>query len=290
MLLSTQTDFLSQSFGDEEALRFIRKMGFDAADFGMFSYSKNKDPMRFDDAEFTSYFSHLREVADSIGLIIGQTHSPFPTFAGDEDDGARLQMQRRAIRATSLLGCKYMVMHPAFPKGPLSDEKREDFFRINMERYGSLIPDLQEYGVKIAIENMFSGDPETGRFCETVCSSAEEMNRYIDTLNEQADCFVACLDLGHAMICGDKPQNMILKLGKRLKVLHVQDGDGTGDWHVVPHLGAIEWKKVMKTLRQAEYDGTFSLEADRFPMAFGAANKEECYALMHASARRILDL
>lgn len=289
MLLSTQTDFLSRRFGDAQALRHIRNVGFDAVDFGMYHYKKDDNPLRYAEKQFEQYFTDLHSLAGEIGLQIGQVHSPFPTYAGDGDDDDRLFMQERAMRAAALLGSPYMVMHPAMPQGCIYDRGKEEAFDINMQRYGHMAALIRETGVKIAIENMFSWDPELGRFCETVCSTGAEMNRYIDALNPPGEeLFVACLDVGHSMISGDAPQAMVLQLGRRLKVLHIQDNDGSGDWHVIPGLGKINWRKLMTTLRQVGYPGSFSLESDMFPTAFGEEHWQHSYALMYSVARGIV--
>jgi sugar phosphate isomerase/epimerase len=41
---------------------------------------------------------------------------------------------------------------------------------------------------------------------------------------------------------------------------HISDNDGSGDQHRTPGNGSIDWKAVMRALREAEYDGLFNLE------------------------------
>ena len=288
MLVSTQTDFFARALGDEQALRRIAAAGFDAVDFGMFHYPlKDGSPLFFEDGAFENYFRSLKSVADECGIQIGQVHSPFPSYLNDADDDTRLEAQRRAIRATALLGCKYMVMHPAIPAYRLYDEGKAECKKLNMERYSALIPDLEKYNVQIAVENMFSYDKTIDRFCPTVCSTPEEMADYIDTLNAISPCFVACLDVGHALITGDTPDRMARVLGERLRVLHVQDNDGIHDQHVIPHLGKVDWPAFLQALSDIRYPGTFSLEADNFPPKFGLENAEAAYQLMLSVARNL---
>ncbi len=290
MLISSQTDFLARAYGDEQALRRLSAYGFDAVDFGMFHYPLSEgNPLLLEQGAFEAYFLSLGQVAKELGLLIGQVHSPFPTYLADGQDDTRLLLQQRAVRATALLGCKYMVMHPAIPAYRLYDQGRQACKALNMQRYSSLIPELEKYDVQIAVENMFAFDKAKGCYCPTVCSTVEEMLDYIHSLNALSPRFVACLDVGHALITGDTPQHMALQLGQDLRVLHIQDNDGLGDWHVIPHLGSIDWPAFLQALRQIRYPGTFSLEADYSPTKLGAANADAAFRLMVSVARNLAD-
>ncbi len=255
----------------------------------MFHYPLGEGPLFLPDGAFEDYYRSLKAVADECGLKIGQVHSPFPTYLNDKDDELRLEAQHRSVRACALLGCRYMVMHPAIPGYRLYDQGVEECKALNMQRYEAVIPDLEKYDVSIAVENMFSYDRTIGRHCPTVCSTAEEMADYIDTLNRLSPHFVACLDVGHALITGDTPDHMARILGDRLKVLHVQDNDGNGDWHVIPHMGKVDWPAFTKALREIGYKGTFSLEADNFPRLFGLDHADTVYPLMLSVAKKLAE-
>lgn len=289
MLLSTQTDFLSRAFGDEEALRRVRAAGFDAADFAFFHYGKARrpNPLLLPEKAFLAYFSGLRALCGRMGLPIGQTHAPFPLYRGDGQDEARLELQRRAIWASALLGAPYMAVHPAKPREYRPETMREEAFELNLRLFGGLIPCLEAHGVVLALENLFTYG-EDGEIGEAPGSLPAELNRLIDALNEKGPRFAACLDTGHALMLGVKPQAFALKLGKRLKILHAQDNDGRHDQHLLPGLGKVDWPKFLKALKQAKYEGSFSLEADQFPAAFGPGNASESYCLMHGVGRNLL--
>ncbi|MDR3085882.1 MAG: sugar phosphate isomerase/epimerase, partial [Christensenellaceae bacterium] len=253
MLLSTQTDFLSRFFGDEEALCRIRTVGFDAADFDFFQYGRGerKNPLLLPEEGFLAYFARLHELCEGMRLVIGQTHAPFPLYRGDGQDEARLNLQRRAIWASAILGAPCMAAHPAKPKDYDPGTMREGALELNFRLFSGLIPCLEEHGVVLALENLFSYD-ENGEVREAPGSLPGELNRLVDALNEQSPRFAACLDTGHALIMGVKPQEFALKLGKRLRIIHAQDNDGRHDQHLLPGLGRIDWKKFLKALKQAK--------------------------------------
>ena len=121
----------------------------------------------------------------------------------------------------------------------------------------------KEYGIKIALENMFQREVKRKILGADTCSHPAEFIRYLDTLDDEH--FVACLDLGHCGVVGLEAQDCIRALGhERLHALHVHDNDYTKDMHMLPGLGKMDWEEIMKALAEIRYDGEFTYEADRF--------------------------
>jgi len=114
------------------------------------------------------------------------------------------------------------------------------------------------------------------------CSDPEEFSRYIDALN--SDYFVACLDIGHSAMQntgGNSPDEMIRGLGsKRLKALHIHDNNLINDLHTMPFAGKINWDNVMRALKDIQYDGDFTFEADTFLEQFPNELAEHASRLM----------
>ena len=68
-----------------------------------------------------------------------------------------------------------------------------------------------------------------------------------------------CLDYGHAFLMGDLLDAIETASG-HLVTTHVHDNRGTGDDHLVPFDGAIDWGAAMMATRKVGYDGTLLLE------------------------------
>lgn len=271
MKISCTTDTFMRTFGDEEGLQKIAEAGFDAVDFGMFKYPMRGELFASSDSDFESYFKGLREVMEQSGIYAEQTHSPMPSYTGDEaEDEFIFGIQARSIAAASFLGSKHIVIHPCIPAQYRYSFYREETKAINMKFYERLTPYLEKYNVRLCVENMFNWDPEKKRICPTVCSFAEEMCDYIDTMNKNtaSDRFTACLDIGHGNLTGQAPQEMIRILGHRLGVLHVHDNNGISDQHIAPHMGNIDWLSVMEALREVNYRGVFNFESDSYYVMF----------------------
>ena len=197
------------------------------------------------------------------------------------------------VRASSILGANYAIVHPAILRenryGSLAAENKA----VNVDLYSRLIPYLDEYGIKIAIENMFNYDPIKKCICPTVCSSSEEMADYVDTMNslcKNGDRFVACLDVGHANLAGDKPiGDMVRTLGSRLKSLHIHDNNGINDEHTAPGFGNIKFDEFCAALKEIGYDGDFIFEADSFYDRFDKSLTYDAGSLLYKIGRNIAE-
>ena len=69
-----------------------------------------------------------------------------------------------------------------------------------------------------------------------------------------------CYDSGHHN-CRTPDEDLLEKYGSRLMALHLHDNDGSGDWHLLPFDGNIDWAKTMRNIAAAGYTGAVSLEA-----------------------------
>lgn len=277
MKIGTSTATLCRKFGDELAIMKFAEAGFDCLDFGFFDYPIRGENELFtgNEQKFKEYFTHLGEVAANSGIEIGQVHSPMPSYTGKpEEDEYLLTIQEKSIKAAAYMKSKYIIIHPCIPAEYKYTHYRKETKVINMDFYRRLLPTLYEFDVKLAIENMFNYDSERKCICPTVCSTADEMADYIDTLND--DHFVACLDTGHAHLTGDTPANMARILGDKLETLHVHDNKGLSDQHVIPYHGNINWDEFCSVLKEIGYKGSFSFEADGFFNMYGGKMPEAC--------------
>ncbi len=269
MRISTLTERLAKIYGEENAIRKLEEIGYDCYDYSMFSIKEEGHPIAGND--FESYIKKLRRVADDSGISCNQSHAPFPSFLqGNEDYNKRIfPLLVRAIEVTGLLGGDTVIIHPAVFSGHKigGDSLCWD---TNMELYGSLLPYAKGNNVKIALENMFNWYEGDATASPATCSSADEFVRYMDAMDP--DYFVACLDIGHSGMenaGGNSAPEMIRALGgKRLKALHVHDNDLIHDLHTLPFTEKVNWDETMKALKEINYDGDFTFEADAFLSKF----------------------
>ena len=257
MLYSTQTLTASSRFGIKRAVEIIMDAGFPAVDLTMHSPCTY-----FMDDDYKQTATELRAMADARGVVFNQAHAPF----GGGYDKYTTQLVPtfpKAFEFASICGVRNIIVHP-LQKGRYYGNA-EALFEMNMEFYTKLAPLARDFGLKIAIENMWQRNPVSQHICDDVCADPVELARYYDTLNDP-EVFTVCLDVGHATLVREDAAAFIQALGKkRLTCLHVHDVDDAHDRHLPPYFGgAIAWDRVIDALVGIGYEGNFTCEADYF--------------------------
>ena len=239
-----------------------KKAGFTACDYSTMGMIADNCPLNGDN--YRELAETDRRIADEKGFKITQTHAPFNFSSklwGDPVYFEETIMPRmiRSLEISGILGAKTVIVHPLHHMVYRGNE--EKLFEMNMAYYRRLIPYAKEYGVKIAVENMFQADPLRKFIVADTCSDPDEFIRYVDTLDSEQ--IVACLDVGHVGLPLSKytPADVIRKLGHdRLKALHIHDNDYRSDQHLLPYLGQLNWMDIAKALGEIDYDGDFTYE------------------------------
>ncbi len=267
MKISTSTSSFFGVYGMEEGMKICANAGFEAIDYGMFHLPWNGDLFtKADEGEFAAYFKHVGQTAKDCGIEVFQCHSPFPLKVYDPaKDPGMLQCAIKSIYAAGYMDCPNIIIHPAMHPSFIYGRNLEECRQSNLDFYSAMVPALRETGVTMCVENMFAGDPETGKYIHTTCSKVEQMIDFIDTLNHMhGPHFAACLDTGHAMISGTGCTHMLRELGHRNRTLHIHDNNGLADMHQAPGRGKINWRQFAEALGEIGYTGTFNFESDTF--------------------------
>ena len=265
MRIGNDTNCFMDKFSMKEMVKIQADAGFDAIDFSFLReryYSSE-----ISDEAFREKFTELRKIAEDNGVCFNQAHAPNPSMAaGDEQNKKNYYNIVRSMKNASYLGADIIVIHPIHDLDYQLEGNPERLFEANMDFYNSLKPYCEEYGVRVALENIpklveiIPGQ----RFFDNVCSTPDEFIRYMDNLNNEW--FVACFDIGHSIVLRHDPSEFIRRLGnKRLKALHIHDSDGFRDSHTLPyHGGMADWDKITDALKDINYTGDFNFEAGNF--------------------------
>lgn len=263
MKTSTEIGSAAKIIGEEKAVEYVAKAGFDAWDFSiinMFRYDYGNKTVKICDHPFTgsdylAFARKLKKIGEDNGIVCNQSHAPFPIYCAE----IRSYL-KRAIECTAEAGGKICVIHPDNYK---SAEE-------NAEMYNELIPFAKSYGVKIATENMFNWDNKLDMAGFAACGNSESFCRHIQAANG----LVACLDIGHSEMkgCNTSAVEMIKALGDSLQALHIHDNDLKHDSHQIPFSMKIDFYPIVKALKEINYRGYFTLEADRYLGAYSEDN------------------
>lgn len=279
MELSTQTDVAAKRFGEKKTIRWICEAGFDAIDYSMFDYTSN-DAM-LNRSDYKQYALELKKLAETYGKRFNQAHAPFPSHkVGEDEYNAKIyECIKKAIEVTGILGAEIIVVHPSsFPNH--DKELVLDFYR-------SLEPYCKEYGVKVALENMFARDHRRGCIVENVCSNPQQFAEFVDELDSRY--FTACLDIGHCGLVGHNASDFIKGLGhNRLTALHVHDNNYKEDQHIWPYSGLLDWDDITSALKEIDYSGVFTYESDRSLRQYPEELIPHAYAFMEKIGRHLI--
>ena len=285
MKISTEIWSSANILGEERAIYELAKAGFDAWDFSMFemaridwsTYKVQPSTHPLSGNDYVAFAKKLRKIGEDNGIYCNQSHAPFPSLVPGIRD-----LLKRAIECTAIAGGEHCIIHP--------DNHRSA--EENAEMYFELLPFAKECGVKIATENMWNWDGNNNHATPAACSHHDDFLAHIKAVNDPN--FVACLDIGHAEMKGldTSAKQMILTLGDKLEALHIHDNDKWHDSHRIPFSMDINWEEVVGALKQINYKGVFTLEADAH-IRTTAKNEEEALreiANLQKAARRLADM
>jgi sugar phosphate isomerase/epimerase len=283
MLLSANTADVLRHYSGNEMVDMFQNAGFTAIDFSFF------DKTWYSEDVEDSFFLELRKYAEGVGLCFNQAHAPFhSSFPDEEQTKSRFQDIVCSIRRAALLGAKSIVVHPVQHLKYADEGVPKRLYEMNMEFYSKLIPHCQEFGIRVAVENMWQHHPWP-RITHSTCSTPEEMNSYLDALDSLW--ITGCLDVGHASLVGQSPDAFVLAMGaNRLGALHIHDVSKTEDSHTLPYQGVIDWGKFMPALRSIGYEGDLTFECDGFFKKLPSQLYPEALRLLAQTGRQLMEL
>lgn len=254
---------------------FHKEIGFDAVDLSLNLYTNLMGDQVEKAAEAALQYSH------KIGLPIELCHLPFRTDDDHEPDEHFSIRMRRAIDCAKLLGVQYAAIHPESSTLPLEGYNEQAQYDRAMKALAPAADYAAKAGVNLALENMrplILKEP-----FHRYCQNPEELCRVADETG-----IGVCWDFGHAHIAGLKQSEALAYVGKRLKMLHVNDNHGALDVHLSPWLGTIDWADAMKGLSDIGFDGLFNYEliAARVPQEL----REDYARYAMAAAHRLVSM
>ena len=230
--------------------------GFRCFDLNVNDYCYNPDSFLLQE-NWRENMAGIRDHAKARGVRFYQAHTyiPYPLDVADE---TRKFLTLRTIEAAGIAGAQWIVVHPWFFNDPF-----EVSLAKNLEELASFAAFAKQHSIGIAIENM----PGEIHFRDGIekypFNTAEELIRLIDPLNAEFGNVGACWDTGHAALTLNlAPQREnILRLGKRLKTLHIADNGGSFDDHLPPFYCRVDFKEIVEALEEIGFEGTFNFEA-----------------------------
>lgn len=270
--ISVSIGILQEIYGDRKALELAARIGADAVDFATHSFTERKwdyrEPSSIyaqgDDA-VREHFDGLRRYAESLGIVIGQTHGRGEGFLGNKAaDDAMVENVRLDLLAAASLGAGVCVIHnpTSIHHGPNPDPQM--MRDLSFDQFTRMLPYAEQYGVNLATETF--GDAVQYDSIDFFGNLTEFMNvnERIRQASPYRNRFTICMDTGHTNKASrfgqPKPAEAIRRLGKDITVLHLNDNDTLTDQHKIPKTGCIDWDDTMAALEEIGYNGIYNME------------------------------
>jgi sugar phosphate isomerase/epimerase len=233
-----------------DQLKRVNAAGFRFIDMNFWDWSHSPEsPFMRDD--WTSWVENIKDAGDKLGVTFHQAHAHvFNPFAESDSSANDRKAAERSVIGAGILGVKWVVFHAqTFEPGN---------YELNLKKNNEWLSHYVDLAVKhntgIALENFTDGKTYKG-----YCTAASHLIELTDSFKSPN--VGNCWDIGHAHIQGVDQYSEIMALGKRLKVLHVQDNNAVSDWHIAPFYGTVDWNVIKNALRDVEYEGDFTFEA-----------------------------
>ena len=235
----TTTAVFQPGYPAESAADRLAALGFEALDMALDYWVGFPDSPFLGDGYLT-WADELRARAEKNG--VPYTHSHAPGEAGDSP------LVGRSLETAAALGAKYMVLHPVWRENGAIVEDAERFIRLNADAVRPWLAKAKDCGVTILSENLLWGASKDPRIIASLIASVG---------SEQ---FGWCFDTGHANCFGYRPA-VLEECAVVPLSLHLQDNRGSGDDHLIPGEGTVDWDAMTAALRKVGYPGDCVLEA-----------------------------
>jgi sugar phosphate isomerase/epimerase len=215
--------------------------------------------------------SAIKQLSDHHAMPVCAVHAPCLLFTqrvwGTEPWG---KLERSAEMAHEV-GADVVVVHPPF-------RWQRDYARDFVDGIAAI---EESTGIAFAVENMYPWR----------ASSRRGMEMYLPGWDPSAENYAnTTIDLSHAAIAQSDPTEMAMRLGRRLRHVHLTDGSGSAkDEHLVPGRGAMNAAGFLAHLSETGFGGHVVLEINT-RRASSRADRQADLAESLAFAREHLGL
>jgi len=234
-----------------EALEHIAGLGFRGVE--IMGDRPHLYPPDFTQVDMLRLRESLREKALKVTNInsftlfaVGDTYLP----SWIEEDAAlrniRIQHTKSCVRAAAVLGCSNISVPPG---GPLRGMGRGRAMRLFHQGLEEVVPLAEELGVRLLVE------PEPGLLLE----NSRQFRQFIRSVSSPM--VGLNFDAGHFFCVGQDPVEAMEELFGWIGHMHLEDiGSGREHRHLIPGLGGMDLRSLIKRAARMGYKGDMSLE------------------------------
>lgn len=223
----------------------------------------------------THEITQIRDWLQNLGLQVTDIHASAgaeKAWASAKDyerlSGVELVVNRLEMAAR--LGSDVAVLH--IPGEPDAEPARTEYWDRVRRSLDALTDHGRATGVRIALENG---------------GATESWSPITRVLGDYPPEFIGlCYDSGHGNLSGDG-LDLLEAHADRLLSIHLHDNDGSGDQHILPFTGTVDWGRLTSLLARSSYHKWANLEVSQKRSGYedGTTFLREAYALSERLTR-----
>ena len=244
------TDYYLKRYGLSDGARRMASDGYEYVDYQLADITSELYTAR--DEDFLRMITAIRKELNSAGISVRQIHGPFCkelTQATEDERAVCFEKMTKAMVMAKYLGASYMAIHPLTPFGT-GGERAGEVVEINRAYYTALAKVAGKLGIVLCLENL--------PYVDYPLSTVEAVADFVKEIDSPY--FKMTLDIGHANIFEGRISDKIRYAGDLIKIIHAHDNDGSGDLHLHPYDGNVDWADLAEGLFDIGFDGVFNLE------------------------------
>ncbi|HEX6970604.1 MAG TPA: sugar phosphate isomerase/epimerase, partial [Limnochordia bacterium] len=250
----TSLNVFARSEPVERMFERCRRAGFDAVDYNYTDHQFEFAEMSA--AQHTAIAKEVNRASRQAGLPVVQMHGPiFRKFADDPKARQMHELSLRCFDFAAEIGCPWVVFEPDVLPGSFTRDHWEANLAANVDLFAAFAAAAARAGTGVAIENVADAPRAPRRQFGATPAELVLLVEKIEMPNVGI-----CWDTGHAHLQGLDQQAALASLGAHLVALHIADNDRSGDSHLLPFMGTVDWRSVLQGLHAAGYEGAFAYE------------------------------
>lgn len=229
-----------------EALRILHNQGWTA-----FEASTEHLVQIETDATPEALIEGTRDYLAEHDLLMPQAHGLLGADVAQHDAEKREADIARLLRHIDIaaqMDVRTIVIHPGGKVVPTTRAEWKQVQALNVAAFHRLGDAAGERGMHIGLENL----PRQGY------ATPYEMWELLDAIDHPA--LGITLDTSHANLVRLDIPATVREFAPKLFATHISDNDYSGDQHLTPGGGNIDWLAVMAAFREVGYEGLFNLE------------------------------
>lgn len=202
----------------------------------------------------TKRINRIKKLRDKYHLQYG-LHSASFVNSAELEPVVRKAVEKHLLQYIELayrLEAEYLVLHFGYHFSLFMDE----VFQSLIQTFTPVVQLAEKYGLPIGIENMnkVHEDCEIAYLGVTI----DELSRVFNALPSKY--FGLTLDVAHASLLPGGPESFIKAFPDRIISTHISDNDLVLDHHLAVGEGKIDFRAVLRMLKDIGFKGTLNIE------------------------------